>query len=196
MRQTDTEFPPLRNSGLNAALSDTPASVRSALLAARESGRCALIPYITMGYPSLEASLALLEGLEEMGVDAVELGVPFSDPVADGPTIQHTTDRALSQGVTLRGILGALQPPTRPRARVLFSYLNPLLSYGLEDLPSALCERGVGAVLITDLVPEEAQRWNEIAREGGVENCFLIASTSTPERMERAAGRVPVSSIA
>ena len=164
-------------------------SVRRALLAAREAGRCALIPYLTMGYPSLEASLALLEGLEEMGVDVVEVGIPFSDPVADGPTIQATIDCALAQGVTLRSVLEALGAAEMGRdcARVLFSYFNPLLAYGLSELPPALRSRGIGAALITDMVPEEADEWLAVCAEGGLETCFLVASTSNERRMAQAA---------
>ncbi len=157
------------------------------MLDARARGRCALIPYLTLGYPTLEASLALLASIEEMGVDAVELGVPFSDPVADGPTIQATTDRALAQGVSLRRILETLEAPPEPRARVLFSYFNPLLRYGLERLPAMLRPRGISSVLVTDLVPEEAQEWCEVAERGGIESCFLVASTSPAERMRRVA---------
>jgi tryptophan synthase alpha chain len=156
-----------------------------ALEQARVRGHCALIPYLTLGHPSLEASLALLAGLEELGVEAVEIGVPFSDPVADGPTIQRTIEGALARGVTLRRILEALRPSDG--ARILFSYLNPLLAHGMESLPAALAGVGVGAVLITDLVPEEAGAWIGHARSGGIETCWLVASTSNDARLVQAA---------
>lgn len=164
-----------------------PPSTRTALLAARARGQCALVPYLTLGYPSLEASLELLAGIEQLGVDVVELGVPFSDPVADGPTIQHTIERALAQGVTLRRIVETLDPSTDSIPRVLFSYFNPLLSFGLEDLTPALISCGVGAVLVTDLVVEEAAAFRELAGAGGLELCFLVASTSDENRLRQAA---------
>ncbi len=172
---------------MNPQSSKSPPSAREALLGARARGQCALVPYLTLGYPSLDASLELLEGIEQLGVDVVELGVPFSDPVADGPTIQHTIDRALSQGVTLRQILETLKSSTHDTPRVLFSYFNPLLSYGLSSLAPALVSRGVGATLITDLVVEEADEFRGLAHAGGLELCFLVASTSDGERLRRAA---------
>ena len=159
------------------------------MLRAREEGRCALVPYLTMGYPDLESSVALVGALEEMGVDAVEIGIPFSDPVADGPTIQRTTDHALARGTTLRGCLDALAAAPRPhaKARVLFSYFNPLLSFGLERLVGTLPAAGVGSVLITDLVPEEAGEWNRTSADAGVETCYLVAPTSTESRLRTVA---------
>ena len=172
---------------MNPRDSKSPPSAREALLRARARGHCALIPYLTLGYPSLQASLELLEGIEELGVDAVECGVPFSDPVADGPTIQHTIERALAQGVTLRRILENLRHSSHDIPRVLFSYFNPLLSFGLDALVPALISRGVGATLITDLVVEEAAPFQGLARAGGLELCFLVASTSDDGRLRRAA---------
>ena len=164
-----------------------PSSVREALLAARRERRCALIPYLTMGYPTLEGSLAVLGTLEEMGVDVVEVGIPFSDPVADGPTIQRTTDIALRQGVTLRRVLDALTAAPAPRAaRVLFSYLNPLMAYGLDRLGGRLARAGCRGLLVTDLVPEEAAEVRELARRDDFETCFLVASTSDEDRVARA----------
>ncbi len=162
-------------------------SAREALLAARARGRCALIPYLTMGYPTLPASLALMAALEELRVDAIELGVPFSDPVADGPTIQRTIDAALRQGVTLRAVLASLHGRAPGCPRILFSYLNPLLAHGLLGLPPALRAAGVSAALVTDLVPEEAGEWLAIARAARIETCFLIAATSDRARVEAAA---------
>lgn len=172
-------------SSASDATSPRPASVRASVLRARDEGRCALIPYLTMGYPDLPTSLALVEALEAMGVDAVEIGVPFSDPVADGPTIQRTTDHALAGGTTLRSCLRGLAESSAEHgvARVLFSYLNPLLAFGLDDLTWALGPAGVGAVLVTDLIPEEAEHWNAVAAKGGVETCYLVAPTSSEARL-------------
>lgn len=167
-----------------------PTGVREVVLRARGEGRCAFVPYLTMGYPDLESSVALLLALEEMGVDAVEVGIPFSDPVADGPTIQRTTDIALSQGTTLRRCLERLartDAAGRPGvARVLFSYLNPLLAFGLESVVEAARAAGIGAAIVTDLVPEEAEDWIDVCGRGGFETCFLVASTSRDARLRLA----------
>lgn len=166
---------------------DRAPSVRAALDAARAAGRCAFIPYITLGYPTLPASLRLLHALEEEGADVVEVGIPFSDPVADGPTIQHTIDVALEQGATLRRILEALRADSAaPGPRLLFSYLNPLLSMGLEPLLRALPEAGIRGVLVTDLIPEEAREWLALTADHGIEPCFLVSSTSDDDRIDAA----------
>ncbi len=166
-------------------------SVREVVLRARAEGRCAFIPYLTLGYPDLERSVVLLRTLEELGVDAVEIGIPFSDPVADGPTIQRTTDIALAQGVTLRlGLERLRRPDIAPAegvARVLFSYLNPLLAFGLDALPAAMHAAGIGSAIVTDLIVEEATEWIARARQYHVETCFLVASTSTEARLRLAA---------
>lgn len=177
------------NSGSSASAAST--SVRDVVLRARDQGRCAFIPYLTLGYPDLERSVVLLRTLEELGVDAVEIGIPFSDPVADGPTIQRTTDIALAQGVTLRRALERLRradvAPVVGVARVLFSYLNPLLAFGLDALPAAMHAAGIGSAIVTDLIAEEATEWIRRAREHEVETCFLVASTSTDDRLRLAA---------
>ncbi len=163
-------------------------SVRRALQDARAEGRCALIPYLTLGYPSLEGSIHVLRTLESLGVDAVEIGIPFSDPVADGPTIQRTMDRALREGTTLRRALAALAAQTGPSGpRVLFSYWNPLLTFGPSSLPEAMRAAGCGAALVTDLIVDEATDWMQICQEGSVETCFLVTVTSDRERIARAA---------
>jgi tryptophan synthase alpha chain len=161
------------------------------MVRAREEGRCAFVPYLTMGSPDLQSSVLVLRTLEELGVDAVEIGIPFSDPVADGPTIQRSTDRALAQGVTLRTCLERLSAPDAAAspvtARVLFSYLNPLLAYGFPRLPAALSACGITGAIVTDLVVDEAEDWLTLARANAIETCFLVASTSADERVRRAA---------
>ncbi len=171
-----------------AAANSSPRSVRAAVLAAREAGRAAFVPYLTVGYPSEEASLAIIRELDRLGADVIELGVPFSDPVADGPTIQRSTERALEQGMTLRRVLElfAAEPPARA-ARLLFSYLNPLLAYGVDELPDALRKANIGGILVTDLIPEEAGVLATLVEASDIEFCFLAASTSTDERMQAAA---------
>lgn len=159
----------------------------TAFAQARDEGRCALIPYLTLGFPDLPGSLAVLDEIESLGCDAVEVGIPFSDPVADGPTIQHSIDVALRGGTTLRRCLEALAGHPARRPRLLFSYLNPLLALGFPELFAALPPAGVGAALVTDLIPEEGGAWLEAARRAAVETSFLATSTSSPERLRAAA---------
>lgn len=160
--------------------------IREAFEAARAGGGCALVPYITLGHPSLPTSLAVLEAIEELGCDVVEVGIPFSDPVADGPTIQRSIESALSQGGNLRSCLDALNGSTSRIPRLLFSYLNPLLKMGWPPLLHALPKAGVRGVLVTDLVPEEAQEWIPMARSARIETCFLVTPTSPEDRVRRA----------
>src|SRR5256886_14252859 len=129
----------------------------------KRAGRGGFIPFITAGDPDIATTERLLIELAAAGADIIELGVPFSDPVADGETIQRASERALGNGVTLRHALTCVA-----RAKqhidvpiVLFSYFNPLLSFGGDRLANEAKEAGVDAVLVTDLIPEEAQTWIE-----------------------------------
>jgi tryptophan synthase alpha chain len=152
-------------------------------------GRKAFIPYLTAGDPSLDATLELVLALEKAGADVIELGVPFSDPIADGPVIQRATERALANGVTLQKIL-ALGENIRKKSEiplVLFSYFNPLLNYGLEKLASAAAEAGFDGVLASDLTVEESGSFVRTMRGAGLNTIFLVAPTSSPERMKKIA---------
>jgi tryptophan synthase alpha chain len=174
---------------MTKSMQTAPPGVGESIRRANAAGRCAFIPYITVGAPTLEVSLAVIEGLEELGADVIELGVPFSDPVADGPTIQRSSERALAEGVTLRRLLEefAGRPRAKGGARLLFSYFNPILQYGIDELPAALRKAGIAGVLISDLIPEEAEPWLAIARGHAVECSFLAAITSDPARLKRVA---------
>lgn len=149
-------------------------------------GRKAFIPFITAGDPSLEASLQIILELERSGGDIIELGVPFSDPMADGPVIQRASERALRNNVTVRDCLELVRRVRKQSEIpiVLFSYLNPLLSLGLDGLGVELQSAGVDGVLGTDLVPEEAGEFRSAIREGGIDLIFLVAPTSTDERIK------------
>jgi tryptophan synthase alpha chain len=157
--------------------------------ALREEGRKAVVAFVTAGDPSLERTVEVAQELEEAGVDVLELGVPFSDPVADGPVIQRASERALRSGATLTAVLGAARE-IRRRSELpllLFSYLNPLLRYGLPRLVADACDAGVDGVLVTDLPPEEAREWLAMARSAELDTVFLAAPTSSPDRLRRAA---------
>ena len=148
--------------------------------------RKAFIPYITAGDPSLEATEQIILELERSGADIIELGVPFSDPMADGPVIQRASERALAKHVSVRDCLDLVRR-VRQHSEVpivLFSYLNPLLSLGLERLGDELRSAGVDGVLGTDLVPEEADEFRAAMREAGIDLIFLVAPTSTDERIK------------
>jgi tryptophan synthase alpha chain len=153
--------------------------------AARRERRAALIPYLTVGDPSLAASLEIALALAEAGADIIELGVPFSDPVADGPVIQAASQRALAQGVRLADAL-ELARQVRARSRVgllLFSYYNPLLQYGLERFAREAVAAGCDGVLATDLIPEEAGAYRAAAGAAGLDPVFLAAPTSPDARL-------------
>ena len=152
-------------------------------------GRKGFIPYITAGDPSVEITRDLILALEKSGADIIELGVPFSDPIADGPVIQRATERALHNGVTLQKILdlGASVRKQSQIPLVLFSYFNPLLSYGLEKLARRAIEAGFDGVLVTDLTVEESDAFLRTMRAVGLNTIFLAAPTSSPERMKKIA---------
>ena len=159
-------------------------------------GRRGLIPFITAGDPDLATTCELIVEFGRGGASVVEVGMPFSDPVADGPTIQRSSERALRLGVGVGDVLSVI---AEARARievpvVLFSYFNPLLQFGVERLCAEAKGAGVDGILVTDLVPEEAGAFAEAACRHDLDLIFLAAPTSTDERLrlisERASGFV------
>ncbi|MGB6200524.1 MAG: tryptophan synthase subunit alpha [Candidatus Acidiferrales bacterium] len=155
----------------------------------RESGEMGLIPYLTAGDPSLAATEAFVLALAAAGADVIELGVPFSDPVADGPTIQRAIERSLAAGTTLRGVLDLVRS-LRAKTDVplmLFSYYNPVLQMGLDRFAREAAAAGGDGALITDLTPEEAADYRAAMSKHGLDTIFLAAPTSTDERLARIA---------
>lgn len=145
-----------------------------------------LVAYLTAGDPSLQQTPGLVEALERGGADIVELGVPFSDPIADGPVIQRASERALRAGTTLRGILEVV---TQIRRRsqiplVIFSYLNPVVRYGFARFATDAAAAGADGALLTDLSVEEAGPFVSEMRRHDLDTIFLAAPTSTPRRLE------------
>jgi len=168
--------------------------LRAAFRNSRRIGRLALVAYVTAGDPNLKFTEALVLALAEAGADVIELGVPFSDPIADGPVIQRAIERALRRGTTLRDVIKLAQRIRRKSAvpLVLFSYYNPVLQFGVERFAKQAAEAGVDGALITDLTPEEADGYVKTmrrSRPGGIDTVFLAAPTSTPERL-RTIGRL------
>jgi tryptophan synthase alpha chain len=169
-------------------LTDTTPSTRISRLfdRLRQEGRRGLIAYITAGDPSLDQTAELVWALERGGADLIELGVPFSDPIADGPVIQRASERALKAGTTLQGVL-QIAREIRQRSEVpllLFSYLNPMLRYGLESLAKDARAAGIDGCLLTDLSVEEAHRYIETMRQQNLDTVFLAAPTSTARRLD------------
>jgi tryptophan synthase alpha chain len=154
-----------------------------------DAGELGLIAYITAGDPSLDASARIVRAAAEAGADIIELGVPFSDPVADGPIIQRASERALRNGATLAGVL-ELVCNLRTHTDVplvLFSYFNPILQMGLQKFAESAAEAGADGVLATDLTPEEADEYRTTMQAHGLDTIFLAAPTSTEQRLERIA---------
>ena len=151
----------------------------------KRDGRKALIAYLTAGDPSPDRTPALVEALERGGADLIELGVPFSDPIADGPVIQRAAQRALQAGTTLRKVLG-MAAEIRRRSGIpllLFTYLNPVVRYGLEALARDAAASGIDGCLLTDASVEEAGEYVETMRRHGLDTVFLAAPTSTEHRL-------------
>ena len=160
--------------------------IREVLENLRREGRHAFIPYITAGDPDLETTESILLALADAGADVIELGVPFSDPMADGPVIQRASERALQRPLGVKDILPVVERFRRSSdvPIVLFTYYNPLLQLASEDMGERLRAARVDGVLITDLIPEEAGDFVSRMRRAGVETIFLVAPTSTDERIK------------
>lgn len=169
------------------AAPNTPATTRIARRfdELRRRNEMGLVAFITAGDPSLSATESLVLALAEAGADVIELGVPFSDPVADGPAIQRSSERALSAGTTLAGVLDLVASIRRKSdvPLVLFSYYNPVLQMGLERFADRAAAAGADGVLITDLTPEESVDYRRIVTARGLDTVFLAAPTSPDERL-------------
>jgi tryptophan synthase alpha chain len=155
----------------------------------RDAGELGIVAYITAGDPTLDATLHHVLGVAEAGADVIELGVPFSDPLADGPTIQRASERALKSGTTLPGVLDLVRRIRQSSQvpLVLFSYFNPILQFGLEKFAATAAEAGADGVLVTDLTPEESEDYRRILKARGLDTIFLAAPTSTDERLQKIA---------
>ena len=152
----------------------------------RDRGTSAFMPYLCAGDPTPELTAKLLLTLEEAGADFIELGVPFSDPIADGPTVQRASERALTHGISLQQIL-EIVTSVRPQTDIpiaLMSYYNPIFRMGEETFCKAAQDAGVDGVIVPDLPPEEAQQLLEVAPRYNLATIFLVAPTSPPERMQ------------
>ena len=166
--------------------------IRAVFKQAKREGRAAFMPYHAMGYPTRDATLDVVEALAEVGADLFEIGIPFSDPLADGPTIQTATYAALTQGTTVVDTL-AMARDLRERGVeqpfCAMTYYNPLLAYGIEDFVRDAAEAGVDGLIVPDLPPEEADELEAACREQGLATIYLLAPTSTDARIQQVARR-------
>jgi tryptophan synthase alpha chain len=164
--------------------------IRSRFESLKKSGRKALIPYITAGDPQPSLTVPLLHALVEAGADIVELGVPFSDPMADGPVIQRSTERALAHRVGLTDVLDMVRTFRLRDTQtpiVLMGYANPVEAMGTEAFVSRATAVGVDGVIVVDYPPEESVQFAELARRNGLDAIFLLAPTSTETRINEVA---------
>ncbi|MBW0117604.1 tryptophan synthase subunit alpha [Pseudonocardia abyssalis] len=150
----------------------------------REQGRAALIGYLPAGYPTLDGSVDLLNAMVEGGCDLLEIGVPYSDPVMDGPTIQAAAETALRAGFRLRDVLTVVERVTAAGGRaVVMTYFNPVLRYGVDAFARDLASAGGLGLITPDLIPDEADEWLAASDEHGLDRIFLVAPSSTEERI-------------
>ncbi len=152
--------------------------------------RPAFMPYTVLGYPTRQASLETVQILVQAGADLLELGIPFSDPLADGPTIQAATQKSLENGTTLKDCLAMtreLRQQGIDTPALLMGYVNPMLAYGLEQFVADAAAAGVDGLIVPDLPPEEAGELESACIAHGLALVFLLAPTSTPERIKQVA---------
>jgi tryptophan synthase alpha chain len=162
-----------------------PSRISRRFAALRKSGELGIVAYITAGDPSLGATHEFVLALAAGGADVIELGIPFSDPLADGPTIQRASERALKSGTTLAQVINLVSEIRKSSEVpiVVFSYYNPVLQMGLEKFASAAAAAGADGVLITDLTPEESDDYRRILASHHLDTIFLGAPTSTDDRL-------------
>ncbi len=145
----------------------------------------ALILYTTGGFPNLAESMKIIKTLAESGADIIEIGIPFSDPIADGPTIQYSSHTSLMKGTTLKRILSNVKKLEIKKPLVFMSYLNPLLAYGKDKLLHDMNESGVRGLIIPDLPVEEASEWIALSKDYNIELIFLVTPTSPTKRRKK-----------
>ncbi len=155
----------------------------------KSNGEGALVCFVTAGDPNLETSAQIVLALDQAGADVVEVGIPFSDPIADGPSIQASSMRALAAGTTVRGVLDLVRNVRRTSdiPLVLMTYYNPIQRYGLEKFARDAADVGADGVILTDLTVEESGDWKELAERFGLDTIFLLAPTSTDIRIRKVA---------
>lgn len=154
---------------------------------ARGEGRAALVAYLPAGYPSVEESIAAGIAAARNGADLIEVGIPYSDPVMDGPVIQAATTEALARGFSVRQVFDVVAGITAATdaAVLVMTYWNPVIRMGVDEFSRRLAEAGGAGLITPDLIPDEAAEWMEASDKYGLDRVFLVAPSSTPERMRR-----------
>ncbi|MHB8997361.1 MAG: tryptophan synthase subunit alpha [Armatimonadota bacterium] len=166
--------------------------IQEAFARAKAEDRGALMPYLTAGDPSLEKTVEILQALQRSGADLIELGIPYSDPLADGPVIQSSAQRALAAGTKVAGIVQMVRRYREGGGTlpiVLMTCYNPIISYGPERFAADFAAAGADGVLITDLPPTESEEWGKIAADSGLATVFLVSPTTPPQRIHLATER-------
>jgi tryptophan synthase alpha chain len=170
-----------------SATSPAASRIADSLAASKEQGRTALLPFVTAGYPTMETSEAIVHALVDAGADGLEIGIPFSDPIADGPTVQRTSQVSLANGTTVQDCIDLV---ARLRADgvgvpvMLMGYFNPVVKFGVERYVVACARAGVDGFIIPDLPIEESDRILDACHRHGRDLIFMVAPTSTQRRME------------
>lgn len=162
-------------------------ALAATLAGCRAEGRAALVGYLPAGYPDLDGSVALLRAMVESGVDVVEVGLPYSDPVMDGPTIAAAAAAALAGGTRIRDVLRVVEMVAAAAPTVVMTYWNPVEQYGVAGFARDLAAAGGSGLVTPDLVPDEAGEWLGAADEHRLDKVFLVAPSSTPERLKMTA---------
>ncbi len=159
-------------------------AVTERLAAAKAEGRSALIGYLPIGFPTVEGSITAMTAMVEAGADLVEVGIPYTDPVLDGPVIQHAAEASLAGGTRVKDAFTAVRAITEAGApAVVMTYYNPILQYGLERFATDLAAAGGAGVITPDLTPDVGGDWIAAASNAGIDRIFLVAPSSTPERL-------------
>ena len=161
-------------------------TIAQAFQAAKAQGRAAFIAYVTGDFPDGETCLKLIQAMDQNGADIIEVGLPFSDPLADGPAIQKSSKIALDNGATPVSVLETVAKAAAEvkAPLVIMTYLNPVLKMGLKTFAQRAAQAGVAGVIVPDLPPEEAEVWIKAARQAGLDTIFLAAPTTTPQRLK------------
>jgi len=158
--------------------------VGAVLAKAREQGRAALVGYLPVGFPDVQGSIDAMVAMVEAGVDIVEIGVPYTDPLMDGPVIQHAADVALKGGTRLKDLFTAVQAVANTGAPALvMSYWNPVLRYGVDRFAHDLAKAGGAGLITPDLIPDEGAEWIAAAELNDLDRVFLVAPSSTSQRL-------------
>ncbi|MDY6811254.1 MAG: tryptophan synthase subunit alpha [Actinomycetota bacterium] len=161
-----------------------PSRLAATFARCHDDGRAALIGYLPVGYPTLEKSLESFRTMVSAGCDIIEVGVPYSDPVMDGPTIQEAADTALSNGVRVKDVFTAVQAITDAGGQaVVMSYWNPVLQYGVDRFARDLAAAGGAGMITPNLIPEEGAAWQTASDEHDLDRIYLVAPSSTAERL-------------